>query len=350
MKIAYIIPSLVANGPCLVAYDLVMQMVAHGHSCELFYLDERGELKFPCPMHHITLGTQIDLSGFDIVHSHELRPNLYVLLHKQKKPKYICTLHNYVFRDYRSTYGGLKGWLGAWAFLLSVRRHDKDVALSKDMQQYYTRYLPKRKLTFAYNTRVIHGDEDDVTSWDNYKKITAFRGEGHVLIGTICRVLMRKNLCLVFKALALMPQTYRFVVVGDGPDMERVKNQANKAGVADRVLFIGRQENAYRLLPLMDVFVIPSASEGFPLSLLEAAYYSKKCVCSNLDIFRECFNAGEVKMFHLPDVKELAMKIEEAVKDDKLGERLRQKYDNVYAPECFYNRYLDIYSDALSEK
>lgn len=348
MRIAYIIPSLVANGPCLVARDLVEVMTRHGHTCEVYYLDEKGTLEFPCPVHHISLGTRIDLRSFDIVHSHELRPNLYVLLHKQRGPQYICTLHNYVFRDYRSTFGTVKGWLGAWFFLLTVARHDKYVALSRDMMRYYERFLPKRKLTFAYNTREIdEGDERVLHSCQVYKDIVKFRGEGSILLGTICRVLRRKNLDLVFKAMTLLPEQYRFVVVGTGPDLDVVRRQAEDAGVAERVLFAGRMEQAYRLLPLLDVFVIPSESEGFPLSLLEAAYYRRKCVCSDLDIFKECFGEQEVKMFHLPDYKELARKIVEAMADKHLGTNIRKKYDEAYSPEKFYFSYSNIYSDGF---
>ena len=343
MRIAYIIPSLVANGPCIVAHDLVEVMTQHGNDCEVFYFDEKGTLHFPCPVHHISMNDKIDLESFDVVHSHEFRPNLYVLFHKVAGPKYVCTLHNYLFRDYRSTYGWIKGKVWACLFLLSIARHDCCVALSKDMMRYYEHFLHKEKLTYAYNTRMIDDTCGGVEDSDIYKRIVDFKGENGKLLGTNCRILKRKNLNLVFKAMTLLPNNYRFVIVGDGPDKELVKRQAVEAGVSDRVLFAGRCEDAYKLLPLYDVFVIPSETEGFPLSLLEAAYFERKCVCSDLEIFKECFTEDEVKIFRLYDFRELALKIKEISVDANIGKRLRKKYDEAYSMDCFYKRYMEIY-------
>ena len=72
LNIAFIIPSLKANGPCIVCRDLAVQMIAHGHHCVVYYFDECGNLDFPCETVRITMKTMIDFEQFDIVHSHEV--------------------------------------------------------------------------------------------------------------------------------------------------------------------------------------------------------------------------------------------------------------------------------------
>jgi glycosyltransferase involved in cell wall biosynthesis len=61
-------------------------------------------------------------------------------------------------------------------------------------------------------------------------------------------------------------------LVGDGPEADNLRDQAEKAGVAERVKFYGAVD--YSLVPeylkLADVFVTASQSEGHPLSLIEA--------------------------------------------------------------------------------
>lgn len=78
MRIAYILSSLANSGPIIVAYDLVQLMVKNGHEVEVFYFDNKIQLKFPCPVHQISLKHKFPFDRFDIVHCHGLRPDLYI--------------------------------------------------------------------------------------------------------------------------------------------------------------------------------------------------------------------------------------------------------------------------------
>ena len=99
MRIAYILSSLANSGPIIVAYDLVQLMVKNGHEVEVFYFDNKIQLKFPCPVHQISLKHKFPFDRFDIVHCHGLRPDLYILLRKPLSCKIpICTtIHSYMF-------------------------------------------------------------------------------------------------------------------------------------------------------------------------------------------------------------------------------------------------------------
>ena len=62
----------------------------------------------------------------------------------------------------------------------------------------------------------------------------------------------------------------RLLLIGDGPDRSAAEFLALKLGVADRVDFLGKQENVNELLALADVMVMPSEMESCGLSALEA--------------------------------------------------------------------------------
>ena len=62
----------------------------------------------------------------------------------------------------------------------------------------------------------------------------------------------------------------RLVFVGDGPDRPMAEEQARNLGIDDRVLFLGKQESVAELLSCADLFLLPSESESFGLSALEA--------------------------------------------------------------------------------
>jgi N-acetyl-alpha-D-glucosaminyl L-malate synthase BshA len=62
----------------------------------------------------------------------------------------------------------------------------------------------------------------------------------------------------------------RLLLIGDGPDRSAAEFLALRLGVADRVDFVGKQENVNELLALSDLMIMPSEMESFGLAALEA--------------------------------------------------------------------------------
>jgi L-malate glycosyltransferase len=62
----------------------------------------------------------------------------------------------------------------------------------------------------------------------------------------------------------------RLVFVGDGPDRTEAVEEAQRLGIRDRVIFLGKQDNVAELLACADLFLLPSQSESFGLAALEA--------------------------------------------------------------------------------
>jgi N-acetyl-alpha-D-glucosaminyl L-malate synthase BshA len=60
------------------------------------------------------------------------------------------------------------------------------------------------------------------------------------------------------------------VMVGDGPDRVLAEQEAQLLGVAERVFFLGKLESVAPLLASADIFLLPTQSESFGLSALEA--------------------------------------------------------------------------------
>ncbi len=62
----------------------------------------------------------------------------------------------------------------------------------------------------------------------------------------------------------------RLLMIGDGPDRSAAEFLARRLNLADRVTFVGKQENVNELLPLADLMIMPSEMESFGLAALEA--------------------------------------------------------------------------------
>lgn len=62
----------------------------------------------------------------------------------------------------------------------------------------------------------------------------------------------------------------KLVMIGEGPDTVLARRQITKRGLTDKVVFLGNQSRVEAVLPLTDLFLLPSEEESFGLAALEA--------------------------------------------------------------------------------
>ncbi len=79
---------------------------------------------------------------------------------------------------------------------------------------------------------------------------------------------------------AAMPA--RLMLIGDGPDRSTAEYLARKLGVADRIHFLGKQDNVNELLPVADLMLMPSEMESFGLAALEAMACSVPAIATRV--------------------------------------------------------------------
>lgn len=90
------------------------------------------------------------------------------------------------------------------------------------------------------------------------------------------RLVRHKRVDLLLDAVAILLKTYpkiRVVIVGDGPELHRVKRQVTRLHLEKHVTVTGRLEHAsdvYTYMKASKVFVSPSTREGFGITILEA--------------------------------------------------------------------------------
>jgi glycosyltransferase involved in cell wall biosynthesis len=95
-----------------------------------------------------------------------------------------------------------------------------------------------------------------------------------LVVGNVSRFFKHKNHPFMLEIMAALLQRRpeaRLLLVGDGPELSAIKNQAALAGLKDKVIFTGSRPDVPRLmLGAMDVLLFPSFAEGMPLVLMEA--------------------------------------------------------------------------------
>ncbi|MGH2675250.1 MAG: glycosyltransferase family 4 protein, partial [Actinomycetota bacterium] len=117
--------------------------------------------------------------------------------------------------------------------------------------------------------------------------------DDHPVICCVARLTLRKGHDKVIRALPWILREFpdvRFLVVGSGPDRERLESLAHRKKVAERVVFVG--EVAFDVLPQYfragDVFAMPCRTrklglevEAFGLAFIEASAVGRPCVAGD---------------------------------------------------------------------
>jgi glycosyltransferase involved in cell wall biosynthesis len=95
---------------------------------------------------------------------------------------------------------------------------------------------------------------------------------GYVICG-VGRLVFEKGFDVLIRAVALMDADidFRLVIVGDGPERERLENLIADLGLSGRVQLVGFDANPYRYMLRCDLLVAPSRQEGFGNVIIEAA-------------------------------------------------------------------------------
>jgi glycosyltransferase involved in cell wall biosynthesis len=95
---------------------------------------------------------------------------------------------------------------------------------------------------------------------------------GDVFLVTTSRLVPKNGVFDVIKSLEFLPDNIKFLVLGDGPQMDSIKWFVKEKNLAERVKLLGYvdQKEILKYLKISDIFIRPSLSEGFGNSFIEA--------------------------------------------------------------------------------
>jgi glycosyltransferase involved in cell wall biosynthesis len=145
---------------------------------------------------------------------------------------------------------------------------------------------------------------------------------------------------------------FRLVMVGDGPERERLKALCRELELTDLVVFAGTTADVSVYYSLADVFVLPSRSEGSPNVLLEAMASGTAVVATAVGGVPELVRSGDNGLL-VPanDVNALAGGIAELLGNQELRQRLGSRGRDWVAlhhsPREYVRSVLALYQDAV---
>ena len=178
---------------------------------------------------------------------------------------------------------------------------------------------------------------------------------GDVLVGHIGRFREEKGQVFLLQALRLVAARRpgaRFLVVGGGTDRPNVEREAAAAQLAGRISVLDFQEDVRPYLAAMDIFVLPSRSEGMPNALMEAMSMQRACIATRVGGTRELCDDGRAGVLvDYGDREALADRIIELVDDREERRRLalaaRTRMIDLFSMERWMEDYQNLYDEAL---
>lgn len=108
--------------------------------------------------------------------------------------------------------------------------------------------------------------------------------EGDFVIGHIGRFFPEKNHKFIIRLFEKFVQSCpnaRLLLVGNGPLQQNVQDMVKKIGLENQVVFAGLQKDVVPYYCAMDVLLLPSIREAFPMTLVEAQYNGLPCIVSD---------------------------------------------------------------------
>lgn len=147
----------------------------------------------------------------------------------------------------------------------------------------------------------------------------------------------------------------RLLLVGDGPEMSTICKKVTTLGIADHVLFLGKQDNLEDLYSISDVMLLLSEKESFGLVALEAMACGVPCIGTNVGGIPELITDRKNGMIcEVGDIDGVARKAVELLNDPLLYEALsRQALLSVqqdFHSSKIVKKYEDLYAEVLRNK
>ena len=285
----------------------------------------------------------IKKGGIDIVHTHNMPPLIYgsLAVRLSRGAAAINTRHGRADKT-------------APAFVWDL--NDYITAISRDAAS----ELLRNNRISAGKARVIHNGIDTAPAqvYERPEEIRRTLGldSGCCVIGTAGRLSAEKNHRGLIEAFELIgDRKTALVIVGDGREMDPLREYAAEKASGSRVIFAGFKKNINDYLSAMDVFVLPSFMEGLSLTLLEAMKERLPVIATDVGGNREVVVDG-VNGFLVPagDPRAIADAAGKLIRDPGLrGSMGREGFKRVredFSLRSMSEKYMSLYSMMLKRR
>ena len=347
MRILHVITTLFTGGAERLMVDLLPRFKAAGHDVELLVFNPvdtpfAEKLRNAgITIHYLNCKKVYSprnifrlrkyLSGYDVIHTHNTACQYYVAIAAKLfgcKAKLVTTEHNTTNRR-RS---------------IPLMKY-----IDRAMYRCYDNIISVSDAT-TVNLKKHIGDNFNITTINNGINLNRFSVHSEhdpklIKLVMVAAFRPQKDQDTVVRAMSLLPDNVRLILVGEGSRRPIVTKLAKDLRVDDRVTFTGVATNISEILTSCNIVVLSSHWEGFGLAAVEGLASGCPLVASNVDGLRDIVGDGGL-FFDPGDEKGLAENVMRLINDKKLYEEISAKASErakLYDIDLTAKKYLSLY-------
>ena len=233
---------------------------------------------------------------------------------------------------------------------------DAIIAVSSQIERTYKAEGERFRVTCIRNGIDLDGRSILTDRWRTRKELGI--DSETCLIGTIGRLTPVKGIPYLLEAarmLLLQGANVKVLVVGEGSIRSDLMTQTRDLRISKDVVFLGHREDTDALLQALDIFALPSLSEGIPMALLEAMAASRAVVASRVGGVPEIVEDGtEGFLVESMDVHGLAEKCLRLIQSpelaQKMGQAARARVERNFSAESMAHQVALLYREVVESK
>jgi glycosyltransferase involved in cell wall biosynthesis len=208
----------------------------------------------------------IKQNKIDIIHTHGYKSDILgILVAKLTGIKAVSTPHG--FENVKDIKLQLFISLGC----ISLRLFDRVVPLSEELHS----GIKKIGVNTNKIRLILNGVDLEEIEWERKRKwsSTYYKNTHERRIVYVGQIAFRKNISDLIKTFDILykeQKNIRLIIIGDGPDKNKLEQEAASLSSGHRIDFLGYRDDRLRLLKEMHLFVMTSSLEGIPRCMMEA--------------------------------------------------------------------------------
>jgi glycosyltransferase involved in cell wall biosynthesis len=178
------------------------------------------------------------------------------------------------------------------------------------------------------------------------------RSVGRIRLGYVGWLSPEKGLAVLVEAFANLRRTHdvQLSIIGEGPAKESVQRQVESLGLLDHVTFHGYMRDPEAIYSMMDLLILPSLTEGIPLTLLEGMSFGLPIVASDVGGVPEVLQDNLSGLLTRPGrVDDLVEKMAALIRNPGLRARLgggaRERVSSICDIDKWKTTLLKVYHD-----
>jgi glycosyltransferase involved in cell wall biosynthesis len=245
-----------------------------------------------------TIYSILKKGSFDLIHTHGYFADIVgIPAARMLQIPNISTCHGFISNNWKyKLYNKLD--------CLTLRFSNKIIAVSDEIRNDLIKKGIKESSIEIIRNAVRVNYDHDLIDHNRQKKRQLFNlYDGELVVGYAGRLSAEKGIEYLIRAASMlinMEVPIKVLILGEGPQRSELEDLVEKMNIRDKVTFAGFQEHIEGWLPALDIFVLPSLTEGTPMSLLEAMACGLPVVASAVGGIPQVIESGKNGMLVSP--------------------------------------------------